>query len=190
MKSGDNEMRSLQDQVARSAQRERRSLHGVYRGRVENVGTATSGTEKRLGQLQISIPAVWGDKTSDLPWADPVVPFAGDGYGALMLPKQGDGVYVLFEGGSPEHPIWIGGFWSVNASLPTPAGEKARVIVTPNGHQVVLDDSSDTIQLTHSSGNKITIDKTSIKLEVNNGGKIEIGASGVKINDTALSVDK
>jgi len=154
------------------------------------VGTKTSGKESRLGQLQVSVPEIWGSNKTKLPWADPVVPFAGDGYGVLMLPKVKDGVYLLFEGGNQDRPVWIGGFWSHNAERPKSAGENVRVIVSPKGHKVVLDDSSDEVQLYHASGNRITISKDDISIEVDHGGKIVVGKSGVTINGTALSVDK
>jgi uncharacterized protein involved in type VI secretion and phage assembly len=185
-----DELGSVQDQVARARRHQRRHLFGVYRGTVAAVGTKTSGHEGRLGQLQVYVPEIWGENKTDLPWADPVVPFAGDGYGALMLPKKDDGVYLLFEGGNRDQPIWLGGFWSENAKRPEPAAENKRVIVSPNGHQIVLDDANDEIQLAHSSGNKITIGKDSIALEIDGGTKIVLGKQNVAINDTALTVDK
>ena len=107
-----------------------------------------------------------------------------------MLPRKDDGVYVLFEGGSQDHPVWLGGFWSENARRPEPAAESVRVIVSPNGHQIVIDDDNDVLQLKHKSGNQITITNDEISIEVDGGGKIVVGKSGVAINDTALTVDK
>ena len=190
MIGGSQELRSVHDQLARSRREQRHRLYGIYRGTVAAVGTKTSGKESRLGQLQVWVPEIWGSNKTDLPWADPVAPFAGDGYGVLMLPKVKDGVYLLFEGGNRDRPIWLGGFWSQNAQRPKSAGENVRVVVTPNGHKIVLDDSNDQLQLYHAGGNQITISKDDISIEVAQGGKIVVGKSGVTINGSALSVDK
>jgi uncharacterized protein involved in type VI secretion and phage assembly len=189
---GDDTLRSMQDQLARSAREARHRLYGVYRGTVVAVGTKSSDqkNEGLLGQLQVSVPEIWGSNTTDLPWANPVVPFAGDGYGALLLPKEKDGVCLLFEGGNQDHPVWIGGFWSHNAKRPDPGAADVRVVVSPNGHKVIIDDKNDKLQLAHSSGNKITITKDEITIEVDSGGKIVVDKSSVTINGTALSVDK
>lgn len=189
---GDDALGSMQDQLARSAREARNKLYGVYRGTVVKVGTKTSDpkNEGLLGQLQVYVPEIWGKNDSDLPWANPVVPFAGDGYGALMLPKEKDGVCLLFEGGVQDHPVWIGGFWSHNAKRPDPAAENVRVIVSPHGHKIVVDDKNDQLQLAHKNGHKITIGNNDITVEVDGGGKVVIDKSGVTINGQSFSVDK
>jgi uncharacterized protein involved in type VI secretion and phage assembly len=186
----DDELRSMQDELARSARERHQHLGGIFRGKVVTLGSKASGHEGRLGQLQISIPEIWGDNTTEVPWADPVVPFAGDGYGALTLPRVGDGVYVMFEGGSPDNPVWMGGFWSEDAKLPEPASADARVLRSPKGHRLVLDDAKDEIRMTHASGSQITIGKSQITIEIDGGSKIVIGKASVAINGTALVVDK
>jgi len=178
------------DLVAQQERQRRLGFFGIYRGKVVSVGTSTSDKEGRLGQLKISVPDVYGNEQQNLPWANCVVPFAGDNYGSLMLPKQGDGVWVQFEAGNKDHPVWLGGWFAQNKSLPSGVGAETRVVRTPKGHTVVLDDDGNLVKLEHKDGQKITLSSDSIKLEVKNGCTVEIGQSSVKINDSALEVTK
>ena len=44
-------------------------------------------------------------------WAMPCVPIAGKQEGVYMVPQIGAGVWIEFEQGDPDYPIWVGGFW-------------------------------------------------------------------------------
>ena len=44
-------------------------------------------------------------------WAYPSVPYAGLQTGFYAIPPVGANVWVEFEGGDPDHPIWTGCFW-------------------------------------------------------------------------------
>jgi uncharacterized protein involved in type VI secretion and phage assembly len=181
---------SVADLLASRERQQRSAVYGKYRGKVVAVGSG-SGDEGRLGQLRVAVPDVFpGAKDDDLPWADCASVFAGNGYGVLMLPKVGDHVWVEFEGGNRDFPIWSGGWFPKNDSMPGPADVDVRVIRSPSGHQIVLDDNGNTITVKHKDGSAITLSKSSITLEVANGSKIEIGASSVKINGTNFEVSK
>jgi len=90
---------------------------GKYRGRVvENVDPL------KLGRLQVMVPAVLGEVATA--WAMPCVPYAGQGVGFFILPPAGAAVWVEFEGGDPDYPIWAGCFWRegelpIAAEMPT-----------------------------------------------------------------------
>ena len=43
----------------------------------------------------------------------PCVPIAGKQMGVFVVPQIGAGVWVEFEQGDPDYPIWIGGFWGI-----------------------------------------------------------------------------
>ena len=178
------------DLVAHQERQRRLGFFGIYRGKVISVGTSSSDKEGRLGQLKVAVPDVYGSEQQTLPWANCVVPFAGDNYGVMMLPKEGDGVWVQFEAGNKDLPVWVGAWYAQNKALPDGAAAETRVVRTPKGHTIVLDDDGNLVQLTHKDGQKITLSSDSIKLEVNNGCTVEIGQSSVKINDTALEVSK
>lgn len=95
---------------------------GKYRGAVADVNDP-----RRLGRIQVTVPEVLGD--SRLAWAMPCVPYAGRGIGLIALPPVGAHVWVEFEAGDPEFPVWTGCFWG-EGELPaatTPGTNVLRV---------------------------------------------------------------
>lgn len=154
---------------------------GKYRGSVSN-----NIDPQQKGRLQVSAPAVLG--AGSLSWAEPCVPFAGDGIGFFMLPPIGANVWVEFEGGDPDYPIWSGCFWGTGQVPASPAIEGMRVIKT-NGITITLNDlpgvGGVTIEL--SGGQKISM--TSTGVEITNG-QAKVGLSGptVSLNNGGLEV--
>jgi uncharacterized protein involved in type VI secretion and phage assembly len=106
----------LEKVVADLMQKVERRFYGKYRGFVES-----NRDPKRLGRLTLRIPSVFGDEVIT-GWAMPCVPYGGqDNQGFLCIPEPGAGVWVEFEEGDLEFPIWVGTFW----------GELAGVSETP-----------------------------------------------------------
>jgi hypothetical protein len=103
-----------------------------------------------------------------------------------MLPKKNDGVWIEFEGGRPSHPLWSG-FWYSRNEIPSPGGEDVRVLVTPKGLKLVLDDDAKKLQLLHPGGAELTMTDNDITLKIGQAS-IVLSASGVAINDTAFKV--
>ena len=58
------------------------------------------------GRLQVQVPDVPGVAPST--WAMPCFPLAGKQIGLCALPQIGAGVWVEFEQGDPDYPIWSG----------------------------------------------------------------------------------
>ena len=69
---------------------------GIYRAVVTD-----DNDPLRLRRLKVQIPDVFGSESSL--WASACVPA-----GSRRQPKVGSGVWVMFEGGDPAHPVWIG----------------------------------------------------------------------------------
>jgi hypothetical protein len=61
-----------------------------------------------LGRVLCAVPALPGML---LNWAMPCMPYAGLEEGFFAVPPEGANVWVEFEGGNPEFPIWTGCFW-------------------------------------------------------------------------------
>lgn len=99
----------------RSGKPSARRFYGKYRGKVaENLDPLF------LGRILPVVPAV-----SDLPltWATPCVPYAGPTVGFYAIPPIDANIWVEFEGGDPNFPIWTGCFWEegqVPLEAPTP----------------------------------------------------------------------
>jgi uncharacterized protein involved in type VI secretion and phage assembly len=153
--------------------------YGKYRGIAEDVQD-----DENLGRIIAKVPSVYGDANS--PWALPAVPFAGQGHGFVVLPKKGDGVWIEFEAGDPSHPIWTGCWWA-RGEMPSPGGPEERVLVTPEGLRLVLDDAQKMLQLRHPGGAEITLTDKNITLKIGST-KIVLSAAGVNINNGALKV--
>ena len=90
-------------------------FHGKYRGRVVD-----NNDPLKLGRILALVPAVDGMTTN---WALPCAPYADAQI--LFLPPVGALVWIEFEGGDPNHPIWTGCFWERAEDMP------AVVLPTP-----------------------------------------------------------
>lgn len=178
--------------VERLTDRAGTTYYGKYRGIVTDV----ADPENRC-RIRATVPAVLGDHPCG--WAMPVAPFAGDGHGFVMLPKVGSGVWIEFEAGQLDSPIWSGGWWA-NGQRPDPQGEAVRVIVSEKGHRIVLDDDADEVTLVHGSGPEIKLTGDEITLTVGaceikigmqtislNNGLIKVGTAGVSLVNGAMS---
>lgn len=98
-------------------------FYGKYRGTVLN-----NVDPMQLGRIQVMVP----DVSSLLPtsWAMPCVPIAGKQSGVFCVPQVGAGVWVEFEQGDPDYPIWVGGYWGIAAEVPALA--LASLPASPN----------------------------------------------------------
>ena len=54
-------------------------------------------------------------------WAEPCLPASGINTGVFTVPQVGAGVWVEFEQGDVDYPIWVGGYWGSAAETPTMA---------------------------------------------------------------------
>jgi uncharacterized protein involved in type VI secretion and phage assembly len=168
-----------EDLVISLAEQLRDRYFGKYRATVENVND-----QDNLGRITVKCPPVYG--TLESPWAFPVAPFAGPGYGWFMLPKHGDGVWIEFEGGLASKPLWTG-FWYGRNDVPQPGATDVRVLVTPQGLKLVLDDAAKKLQLLHPGGGELTMTDNDITIKLGTA-KIVLSSAGVAINDTAFKV--
>jgi hypothetical protein len=76
---------------------------GKYRGKVISTSDPTIS-----GRLLCTVAAFPG---MDLNWAMPCVPYAAIGQGFFAVPPPDSDVWIEFEGGDPDKPIWTGGYW-------------------------------------------------------------------------------
>ena len=178
--------------VERLVERVGSSYFGKYRGIVTDVKD-----KKNLCRIRATVPAVLGDQPCG--WALPVAPFAGDGHGMVMLPKVGSGVWIEFEAGRLDNPIWSGAWWA-SGQRPDPQGAGVRVIVSEKGHKLILDDEADEVRLVHGSGPEIKMTGSEIVLTCGaceikitnenislNNGLIKVGLAGVSLVNGAMT---
>lgn len=88
--------------------------YGKYRGTV----LPTPDSDRR-GRLMVQV--VDRDGPNVTGWARPCLPWAGMQMGSLIVPPPGAKVWVEFEQGHPDHPIWVGCWWGSASETPTVA---------------------------------------------------------------------
>lgn len=157
-------------------------FYGKYRGTVAN-----NLDPQQMGRLQVSVPAVLGQ--GSLSWAMPCVPFAGPGVGFFTIPPNGANVWVEFEGGDPDYPIWSGCFWGLGEAPAAPAIEQMKVLKTDLATITINDlPGVGGITLETTTGAKIAITATGIEINNGMGGSIQLTGPQVSINNGALEV--
>jgi hypothetical protein len=100
-----------------------RRFFGKYRGKV-----ASNIDPLQLGRLQVTVPAILG--SGQLSWAMPSVPYAGKQVGWFVLPPIGANLWVEFEAGDPDYPIWTGCFWGKGEVPMLPAIAETKMFRT------------------------------------------------------------
>lgn len=96
--------------------------YGKYRGTVLPVPDL-----KRIGRLFVQVSDISGPNITN--WARPCLPWAGTGMGVFSVPPAGTKVWVEFEQGHPDYPIWVGCRWETPLETPTVA--KTSVPLAP-----------------------------------------------------------
>ncbi len=159
---------------------------GKYRGKVEN-----NVDPLFLGRVQVSAPAVLGD--GRMSWAMPCTPYAGPGVGFFAIPPIGANVWVEFEGGDTDCPIWSGCFWGTGEVPAQPAIAEIKVLKT-DGVTLTLTD------LPGGGGLKIEVNPPVVAIPLtlvfdssgitltNNAASVKLTAVSVSLNNGALEV--
>jgi hypothetical protein len=157
---------------------------GKYRGLViDNIDP------EQIGRLMVQVPDVFGELPTS--WAMPCVPASGIQSGMFIVPSIGAQVWIEFEQGDPNYPIWVGGFWGVFADVPAlalippaiPPGGNI-VLQTPMQNMIMVSDAPPTpvtggIVLKSVSGAMIVVNETGIYISNGQGATITlIGPAG------------
>lgn len=81
-----------------------------YYGKYKALVMRTDDHQER-GRIRVSCPEVLGEDALSA-WCEPCIPYAGDYEGDFYLPKIGEAVWVEFEQGNTNKPIYLGGWFS------------------------------------------------------------------------------
>ena len=162
---------------------------GKYRGTVLN-----NVDPEQRGRIQVIVP----DVTSVIPssWAMPCAPVAGIQMGMFTVPLIGSGVWVEFEQGDPDYPIWTGCFWGTAAEVPAlsrivPPVVPGITLQTPLQNGLVISDvpgPTGGILLKTTTGAMISISDVGITISNGKGAIITMVGNAVDINAGALTV--
>lgn len=99
------------------------------------------------------------------PWARVVRPDRG----TYFIPQVGDEVLVVFNHGDVRDPCVIGSLWN-GLDLPPTQDSNApvdqRVIQTPVGHKIAMNDADQSIEITHLDGAQLSLTSEKIELSI------------------------
>jgi uncharacterized protein involved in type VI secretion and phage assembly len=166
-----------------------KKYYGLYRGSVlDNVDLM------REGKIMVQVPDVIGIGLSS--WAKPCVPLSGIQSGTFMIPAIGSGVWIQFEQGDPDYPVWVGGFWGSAAEIPalaqlTPPGLQTIVLQTQLQNTLMISDTpgpTGGILIKSTTGAMIAVNDIGILISNGKGATITMAGPSVVVNLGALTV--
>lgn len=129
-------------------------------------------------------------------WAMPCLPMAGINTGVFTVPMIGSGVWIEFERGDPDYPIWVGGYWGSAAEVPVlartvPPAVSGITIQTTLKNGIVISDvpgPTGGILIQTTTGAMISVSDVGIVISNGKGAIINMTGPTVDVNLGALTV--
>jgi uncharacterized protein involved in type VI secretion and phage assembly len=161
---------------------------GNYFGKYRATVVENDDPDKR-GRLKLRIPGALGtDVVSG--WALPCVPYGGVAdQGFFFIPEIDAAVWVEFEEGKLDYPIWVGTFWAKpggNSEVPKPNavdGTEESDVQSPPTRKIIKTLKGHTIQLEDADDNDMIM-----LLEATNGNLVVMNSDGIKLTDKTGNV--
>lgn len=126
---------------------------------------------ENAGRLLLQIPSIFGENISEN-WALPLGIVSGKNRGFIQIPKIGDNVWVCFDCGNLEYPIWTYGAFVKN-TIPNLASDTTIIWQSEDEQNIIIDEKEHTIKITQK--NKFII---------------ELGPEGIEIKKENISFNK
>ncbi|UAK23290.1 phage baseplate assembly protein V [Sphingomonas nostoxanthinifaciens] len=163
-------------------------FYGKYRATVLN-----NLDPRNQGRVMVQLADIYGLFPSS--WALPAFMSAGLNSGAVALPAVGSQVWVEFEAGDADYPIWTGGFWGDSGGTFPPLALAGATPATPNIHfqtttgvTVTLSDNpAQQVLVMTPAGQMLTMGAAGIVI-TNGVATIALVGPSVVINSGALTV--
>ena len=179
-----------------SNENQAKTFYGKYRGTV-----LFNVDPEFRGRIVCTVVDVLGPAPSS--WCEPCAPLSGPTgtpMGAYMVPPIGAGVWVEFEQGDPEKPIWTGCRFAKGdvpplASASTPPLAPNIVIQSQQQHMLMISDMPPTpvtggIILKSLTGAMIVVNDSGIYLSNGKGATMTMIGTAIDFNLGALTVLK
>jgi uncharacterized protein involved in type VI secretion and phage assembly len=168
--------------------------YGKYRGIVVH-----NDDPEMLGRLQLLVPSLFGGTFSDgqasnedlvTDWAWPCVAAGGIGnQGALFIPEVGAKVWVEFEEGNLDCPIWVGTFWAKpggESELPKPNGADGKeqdAVQDPPTRKILKTKKGHTLQIEDKDGEELIL--VAYKVDDDHYHVVRLDADGITLTDAS-----
>lgn len=144
------------------------------------------------GKILVSVPAL------GIPapiWAEGCFPVTGTQAGVYSVPEIGAGVWIEFEQGNLDYPIWVGGFYT-NADVPAmaravPPGVSGFTFQTRLLNSITVSDTpgpTGGILIKTTTGAMISVSDVGIVISNGKGAAITMMGPATDINAGALTV--
>jgi hypothetical protein len=167
-------------------------FYGKFRGTVVN-----NIDPMFMGRLLVEVPDVLSLAPSS--WALPCTPLAGPtgvGMGVYLVPPIGAGVWVEFEKGDPDYPVWVGCRFGSTADVPPLALlglpiSPSIVLQTAGQNTILISDlpgPAGGIILKSMTGAMIMVNDVGITLSNGMGATLVMAGPTVTVNAGALVV--
>jgi len=165
---------------------------GKYRGTVIN-----NIDPMGMGRLLVEVPDVLSLTPSS--WALPCVPLAGPtgtAMGVYLVPPIGAGVWVEFEKGDPDYPVWVGCRWGSMADVPPPVLlglpiSPSIVFQTAGQNLIAISDApgpTGGIMIKNQTGAMILVNDVGITIQNGQGAMLTMTGPTVTLNQGALVI--
>lgn len=162
---------------------------GKYRGTVLN-----NIDPLNIGRLLVQAPDVTSLALTT--WALPCLPFTGRQMGAWLIPQVGAGVWVEFEQGDTDYPIWSGCWFGSAGEVPAlalagvPASPNVVLQTTAQNALVISDLPGPTggLMLKSASGATLIVNDTGIYIQNGKGASLVMVGPTVTVNSGALVI--
>lgn len=156
------------------------TYYGKYRAQVVDV----KDPEER-GRIRVLCPKVLGNAKSA--WCDVCVPVASDNEGDFCLPKVGEFVWVEFEEGNPNRPIYLGGWYSKSKSPQTDYKTAPdERIISFKGNKISMKENQCKVSISKESV-ELSITNAQISLNFKNKAKITLQSSNIVVEFNGVS---
>lgn len=113
---------------------------------------------ENMNRLQLIIPMI--DRYTPLrTWALPKDLYGGPNYGVNILPEKGDLVWVEFEFGRLQNPLWSHGYFGKGEKPKAFTSHKIKGFVSPGGIELLIDDEKNEVRVKLKDGVSFILSK-------------------------------
>ena len=164
-----------------------------------------------LSRVQVQLLGPDADDDARI-WARVAVPFAGDNYGAFLIPDVDQEVLVLLIAGDARSAVVVGALWNGATGIPetiggqnvdrwtltgkngtriaiveSASGQEKVEIETPAGVKATLTDEAGGKITLEAAGNTITMDTQGVSVDAS--AKVSVSAGQVEVSAGQVTVD-